>query len=96
MFFSILYYPDVKIINQGFGMVSTQPVPLRELILDILRSSIRVSLAFISSFWIINFYRSLKKEKFDIKKSVVDIVRSFSIGLIIILLIYFLIGAITK
>jgi hypothetical protein len=96
LFLSILYYPDVKVINDGNGLITSYPVPLRELIFDILRFSIKTSMTIVFSFWIINFYRNLKKEKFDFKKSVVDFLKVFIIGIIIIPVIFLLIGIIIK
>lgn len=43
---TFLFYPDVRVTNIGDGSIIEQHVPVREMILDLLRSSIRTSIAF--------------------------------------------------
>lgn len=96
LFIAILYYPDMKVIHEGNGMISEQIVPIRELVFDLLRSAIRASLTFVIAYGLFSFYRNLKQDRFDLKRSIADFLKAFVIGLIVLAVVYFLIGVIIK
>ncbi|NBD25405.1 hypothetical protein [Paenibacillus glycinis] len=96
LFIAILYYPDTKIVHEGSGMISAQTVPIRDLVFDILRASVRTSIAFVIAYAVFSFYRNLKQERFDLRRSIADFLKAFVIGLLVLAAVYFLIGVIIR
>jgi hypothetical protein len=95
--FSILYYPDVIGINTNGGYTS-QAVSMRDYIFKVLRTSIKICFASIIAVCVVEFYKSLPKDDSSTKstkKIAIDVIKSFLIGTVLFLIIFYIIGILT-
>jgi hypothetical protein len=92
LFIAILYYPDVKKYVEMNGATIIH-VPMREYIFQVLRFSIRASLAAIAAVGLMEVFKIRKSNSAEFLK---EIIKSFVIAFVIIMIILWILGMVLE